>query len=60
MKEMLKHRLTASMAVIALVLVAGTITAGHAYPVALGVIWAVYAVTLAFAAVSIRRDLHHG
>lgn len=60
MEEFLKHRLTTSMAVIGLVIIAGTITAGHAYPVALGIIWAVYAATLAFAAVSIRTDMHHG
>lgn len=59
MKEFLAHRLTVSMAVVGLVIIAGTITAGHTYPVALGIIWAVYLATLAFAAVSIRRDMNH-
>lgn len=60
MKEILKHRLTASMAASGLVIIAGTLTAGHAYPVAFGIICAAYAATIAFAVVSIRRDLHHG
>ncbi|MGP5608633.1 hypothetical protein [Arthrobacter rhombi] len=39
MEEILKHRLTASMSVIGLVVIGGTLTAGHTYPVALGIIW---------------------
>lgn len=57
MKQFLKHRLTISMATIAVVMLTGTYVGGHAYPVAFGIIWAVYAVTLAFAVVAIRRDL---
>ncbi|MFF5791146.1 hypothetical protein ACFY5D_03765 [Paeniglutamicibacter sp. NPDC012692] len=57
MKQALKHRLTISMATVALVILAGTFVAGDTYPVAFAVIWVVYAVTLAFAVVSIRRDL---
>jgi hypothetical protein len=60
MKRVLKHRLTISMATVAVCLVAGTFVSGDAYPVAMGIIWAVYAVTLGFAVVAIRRDLHHG
>ena len=57
MKRVLKHRLTISLAVIALVTAAGTYVASSTYPVASGFIWAVSAVTLGFAVVSIRRDL---
>lgn len=57
MKRVIKHRLTFSMATIAVCLTAATFVSGDAYPVAVAILWAVYAVTLAFAVFAIRRDL---
>ncbi len=57
MKRVFKHRLTLSTATVAVCLVAGACVAGDTYPVAMAILWAVYAVTLGFAVVAIRRDL---
>jgi hypothetical protein len=57
MKQAIKHRLTLSMAICAVGILASTYVAADAYPVAVAIIWAAYAVTLAFAIVAIRRDL---
>ncbi len=58
MKRVLKHRLTISLAVLAVVIAAGSYVPSSTYPVAFGIIWAVCAVTLGYAVVSIRRDLN--
>jgi hypothetical protein len=57
MKQAIRHRLTLSMALCAVAITAGTYVAVDAYPVAVAIIWAAYAVTLTFAIVAIRRDL---
>lgn len=59
MKRVLGHRLTLSMATVAFCLVAGTFVSGDTYPLARGIIWAVYAVTLGFAVVAIRKDFEN-
>ncbi len=53
----LKHRLTASLAVTGMVMASMTLIGGDAHPVWYAILWAAFAVTVGFASVSIRRDL---
>lgn len=57
MKRVIKHRLTISIATVAVCLIAGNFVSGDTYPVPMGILWAVFAVTLGFAVVAIRKDL---
>ncbi|UUX60192.1 hypothetical protein [Glutamicibacter halophytocola] len=60
MKEIMRHKLTATMFVFAVLMVSCTIIAVDAYPVPVAVLWVAFTVTLGFAVVAIRRDIKHG
>ena len=57
MKKVMSHKLTRTMIGLAATLAACTLIAGNAYPVPVIILWVIFAVTLGFAIVSIRRDL---
>lgn len=57
MKQVIKHKLTRTMIGLTATLAACTLIAGNKYPVPVITLWVVYAVTLGFALVSVRKDL---
>lgn len=56
MKKVLSHRITATLAISALIIGSMTFVGGATYPVAFGALWVAFAIASAFGVAVIRRD----